>query len=345
MGILKPKFKKFTKNPLIIGILFLFIGSILGLVYSFLIDPVEWVDVPLERSRADIQEDYLRMALDRYTYTFDSQKLQQRWGNLGAAGPTILGQVIANPGRQNLDTILHLQNTIIEKNAIPSSGCITVAKNSNDIAGNNNFCIFLWLITICCGGVLVYHFNKRINQLSQPVFSYNTQLPTVTQLQKKKDHLDIPTPPQEKEITKKEPHSIFLASYQLGDDLFCESFSIETDKRKFLGECGIDIAHVINQGPPKQISAFDVWLFDKDEIDTKSLVLMSELSYQNDNLRSRLKAKGKTSLIEVGKYYQLQTENINLEIRILDVFYDCFSLVDPNCIERLVVEFSVWILD
>ena len=343
MGIKKGR-EKF-QNPIIIGGLFLLVGLVFGLVYSYLIDPVEWINVPFEQTREDIQEDYLRMALDQYTYTYDSLKLQDRWGNLGAAGPAILAQVIANPGNQTPDSIAHLQKTVFEKNAIPSSECLAVANEPTRNVGSSNFCIYLWVITILCGGVLVYHLNNKINHISQPHFTYDTQIKAVTQLQNKKSRTETPTISKKTIEKKVSPHSTFLASYQLGDDLYRESFSIETTPGEFLGECGIDVAHVINDGPPKQISAFDIWLFDKNEIETKSIVLVTDISYQNDETRSRLSTIGKPFKIEVGKKYKLHTNNILLEISILDVFYDCFTEVASNCIERLVVEFAVWTND
>jgi len=56
-----------------------------------------------------------------------------------------------------------------------------------------------------------------------------------------------------------------VSSYSLGDDLFDDVFSIEADGQ-FLGEYGVAIADATGVGGPKKVSAFEVWLFDKNHI-------------------------------------------------------------------------------
>ncbi len=44
----------------------------------------------------------------------------------------------------------------------------------------------------------------------------------------------------------------FMASYKLGDDLFDDSFSIDSPAGEFLGECGVGISEPIGVGEPKK---------------------------------------------------------------------------------------------
>jgi hypothetical protein len=41
------------------------------------------------------------------------------------------------------------------------------------------------------------------------------------------------------------------------------------------GECGVGISETIGVGDPKKVTAFEVWLFDKNDIQTVTKVLMS----------------------------------------------------------------------
>jgi hypothetical protein len=44
---------------------------------------------------------------------------------------------------------------------------------------------------------------------------------------------------------------------QTGDDLFDDSFSIDSPSGKFLGECGVGISETIGVGDPKKVTAFE----------------------------------------------------------------------------------------
>jgi len=88
------------------------------------------------------------------------------------------------------------------------------------------------------------------------------------------------------------PVAQFMTTYVLGDDLYDDSFSIDAPDGSFLGECGIGISETIGVGDPKKVMAFEVWLFDKNDIRTVTKVLMSNHAFNDEALKSRLAAKG-----------------------------------------------------
>ena len=92
----------------------------------------------------------------------------------------------------------------------------------------------------------------------------------------------------------------FMASYRLGDDLFDNSFSIDSPAGEFLGECGVGISETIGVGDPKKVTAFEVWLFDKNDIQTVTKVVMSAHAFNDVAIRQRLEAKGEPVLAEPG---------------------------------------------
>ena len=79
------------------------------------------------------------------------------------------------------------------------------------------------------------------------------------------------------------PMAQFMATYKLGDDLFDDSFSIDSPGGEFLGECGVGISETIGVGDPKKVTAFEVWLFDKNDIQTVTKVLMSAHAFHDDD--------------------------------------------------------------
>ena len=71
------------KLPIFPIVLFI-VGLALGLLIGWVLAPVEFVDATPAYLRADLQEDYLRMAIDSYRVNPDPNLAVQRWKNLGA---------------------------------------------------------------------------------------------------------------------------------------------------------------------------------------------------------------------------------------------------------------------
>ena len=69
------------------------------------------------------------------------------------------------------------------------------------------------------------------------------------------------------------------------------------------------------------MTAFEVWLFDKDDIHTATWYLMSDFALQNDSIRERLEQRGKCDRIRRGDLYTLETETLTVEIKILELEY------------------------
>src|SRR5215212_7586271 len=84
-----------VRTVLIVGVI---LGLVLGLIIGWGIWPVQWTDATPEVLRADLQEDYLRMAMESLSRTGDQQTALRRWNDLGEAALPTLSRVQANPG-------------------------------------------------------------------------------------------------------------------------------------------------------------------------------------------------------------------------------------------------------
>jgi hypothetical protein len=134
----------------------------------------------------------------------------------------------------------------------------------------------------------------------------------------------------------------FMTTYMMGDDLFDDSFSIDSPTGDFLGECGIGISESIGVGEPKQVAAFEVWLFDKNDIQTVTKVLMSEHAYSDNTLRERLEKKGEPFLAEPGAEMILETATLRLVARVVDMAYGSSATPQRSFFERLTLELAIW---
>jgi hypothetical protein len=134
----------------------------------------------------------------------------------------------------------------------------------------------------------------------------------------------------------------FMSSFSLGDNAFNESFGIESPSGEYLGECGAEISDVIVVGEPKKVTAFEVWLFDKNDYQTLTKVLMSEHAFSDPNIRERLAAKGSPVLAVPHGQTVLETQTLRMVAHIVDMSYGDGILPAQSYFDRFVVELSVW---
>lgn len=65
-------------------------GIVIGLAYGWLIDPVEYTDVPPGILREDYRVDYVLMVAEAYQNDFDSETAARRLAILGSESPAFI---------------------------------------------------------------------------------------------------------------------------------------------------------------------------------------------------------------------------------------------------------------
>lgn len=320
--------KELTKKPWVLGVAGLILGLVLGLIYAWVIDPVEWTDAPIELLRADLQEEYLRMAIDSFSAMPNAELAQSRYNAIGANKETILAQIEANPGAQSPQAIQAfkavVQAPMVAETPIP-------AEKEEAGGGLGTVITLLCLAALILAGVAFYLFYWRTRATGKPLFA-------------------APAPPAQRQpaaaelvgVAEEQPMVQYMASYKIGDDLFDDSFSIDSPAGEFLGECGVGISETVGIGEPKRVTAFEVWLFDKNDIQTVTKVLMSAHAFLDETTRQRLESKGDPVLAEPGCETVLETQTLRLIARVVDMAYGDGSLPEQSFFERLILELSVW---
>ncbi|MFQ5407206.1 MAG: hypothetical protein ACE5FI_02140 [Anaerolineales bacterium] len=138
------------------------------------------------------------------------------------------------------------------------------------------------------------------------------------------------------------PVAQFMTTYMLGDDLYDDSFSIDDAAGDFLGECGVAIGDTIGVGDPKKVAAFEVWLFDKNDIRTVTKVLMSEHGFMDEAFKSKLASKGEPLVARSGETLVLETATLNVTARIVDMQYGSGPLPPNSFFQQLTIELAAW---
>ncbi|HUF39017.1 MAG TPA: hypothetical protein VMN57_10880 [Anaerolineales bacterium] len=301
------------------------IGLLLGLIWAYVIAPVEWSDAAPSHMRSDLQADYLRMTIDSFTRTNDVTTAQRRWLELGTAGPLALQALEANPGNLTIVEIELFRATVI--------GPLGVSGEPVDEDGSSP--VWLWVL---CLGLLVVGLGFLLTYLFRrgPVADTSAAMHAqeATRQAERTDYLSM---------GESQPISQFMTTYMLGDDLFDDSFSIDSAAGEFLGECGVGIAETAGPGEPKRVNAFEVWLFDKNDIQTVTKVVMSESAFHDVTTHDRLSAKGDPVLAEIDRPVVLETAKLRLSARIVDLTYgDDPMLPENSYFNQVTIELAIW---
>lgn len=144
-------------------------------------------------------------------------------------------------------------------------------------------------------------------------------------------------------IGEEPPLVQFMTTYLHGDDLYDDSFSIETPSGEFLGETGVGISETISAAAEaKNVTALEVWLFDKNDIRTVTKVLMSDYAFNDDAIRARLAPKGEAVLAKAGDRLWLETATLRVQARIVDLSYKSGTMPPNSVIERITIELAAW---
>jgi hypothetical protein len=127
----------------------------------------------------------------------------------------------------------------------------------------------------------------------------------------------------------------FRTTYALGDDGYDTSFNIESHgpEGEFYGACGIGFSEVLGEGSPDKIAAFEVWVFDKtdmDNVQTVTKVLMSEFAFHSEVLREKMKDRGEAVLAEKGQTILVEAVGLQLSAEIVDFQYGDDPSLPPN---------------
>jgi hypothetical protein len=342
-------FSKLTANPIYLGVAALVVGVVLGLIFAWGVWPVQYVDAAPDNLHENFQLDYMRMVIDSYNLRPDNALANRRIAALGEDGSAILQKLIANPGdptsQQAIQQFLLLYQSGV--GAAPSTGGEVVVSTlpvpgleaTEEPSGSGTSTRTLLLMACAVTGALLVAFGvffflrQRGRQPGAKTAASRAQEFSRQAMQTDYEAMG--------EIS---PIAQWMTTYLIGDDLFDDSFSIDSLSGEFLGECGVGIADTIGVGEPKRVSAFEVWLFDKNDIQTVTKVLMSGHAMNDESTYARLEAKGEPVLATPGGTVELETKTLRMAVRVMDMDYGTGHLPENSFFQRVTLELAIWSL-
>ncbi|MGA2490394.1 MAG: hypothetical protein ABSF99_09480 [Anaerolineales bacterium] len=328
------KLHDYLKKPAVAAAVGAVIGLVVGLLWAWLIQPVVWKNVPPAQMGTTYQEDYLRMAVDSYSVHPDNTLALQRYGALGKAGPAILATIKSNPGTLDANALSAFASTVGQGSAIPTP---TPASGGPSAKTGTLTSIVIILAAVVLFALVAYGILRYLIPFFRNTPSKEPEgTPSTRDVSGQTEITNYASMEQEPPISK------FVTNYVLGDDLYDDSFSIDSPTSGFLGECGIGISETIGVGDPKKVQAFEVWLFDKNDVQTVTKVLMSTHAFNDAATYQRLQAKGEPFMVERGKQVVLETAALQMVATVTDAEYGQGALPEESYFDRLTLEIEVW---
>ncbi len=320
------------KNPVISAIVAVIIGFGLGLFWGWKVDPVVYYDTVPELLTAEHQRDYLKMTIDSFLVNSDTALATQRWQNLGEKAPQRLEEISNDPSVEDKASIAAFGKLM---NATSPVQTENETNNAEKSSTSSTLKFVFLLIGILAILAIIYYLIRllRPNIAAHTAATPAQQAAEISRSTEKTDYA---------EMGLAAPITQSMTSYVLGDDLYDESFSIESQAGEFMGEYGVGISETIGVGAPKKVTALEIWLFDKNDIKTATKVLMSEHAYNDPNIRQRLEAKGELVIIDAKKQVMLETETLQLLVTVADLEYGSGPLPPRSYFDRTTLELAVW---
>ncbi len=344
------------KQPLVVALGALVVGVLFGLVVlGWYVWPVQWTDAAFKDLRAVDQQEYVKLVASAYQMDMDGTKAKQRIAALcgleakeicPAASAVISGTLTASAKDEEARYNLAALQLVVQTQ---STGAGMGAGNETPAAEKPSLLKQLQLPLMACGAVIVlgvvglggYLFLR--NRAGRPPAYKPVSPARQATLDAEAQRTDYSAPEVVAATpTGNAPIAQFMTTYVLGDDTYDDSFSVDGPEGSFLGECGMGISETIGVGDPKKVMAFEVWLFDKNDIRTVTRVLMSEHAFKDEALKSRLAAKGEPVMVQAGGVVTMETATLTVTARVVDTAYGGGALPPNSFFERLTIELAAF---
>jgi len=317
-------------------------GLIIGLVVlGWYVFPVEWTGAGPEHLAQADQDAYLLTIADAYSLQPGNTELVTRalgnWPDATAAICDLRARQTDPAVQARLDAIAQVHSgQVCDAAAVPITGeegqpdTGQPAVGAEEEGGSSlGSILILLLLLVALGIAIVYVLNRRNAMMAD----------------EEPDFYDMPESPPTGTADADAnaiPLARFQSDYVYGRDNYDDSFSIENAAGDFLGECGIGISESIGTDTPKNVTAFEVWLFDKNDIRTVTKVVMSDHAFFDEALKAKLAPKGEPVLARVNEVIVLETASLIINAEIKEMQYGTGVLPPQSFFENFTIEMSAW---
>lgn len=318
------------ERPIVALVVALLIGLMIGLALGWGPLAVEWIDQPADKLRADLRLEYMSMTVDSFRVNADVDLAAKRYSDLGPYAYETFQKLKETPGKVDPTLLQIFESEMAVRGLMNPNAPISPPDSSSSILN-----VFIWgaVIALLLVGLAFGFYLFRGPRRSGGPQTAAQQAAEFSRSTEKTDYSAVSDTP---------PVAQYVTTYVLGDDLFDDSFSIDSQGGEFLGECGVGISETIGVGDPKKVAAFEVWMFDKNDIQTVTKVLMSPHAFNDPSFRAKLESKGEMFLVDNHKQVMLETQTLQMVVTVVDVQFGQGGLPSDSYFDRLTLELAIW---
>jgi hypothetical protein len=321
------------RQPILGAVLGVVLGLVVGLLFAWVIWPADFKDAGPEHLRADFQRAYILTTADSYSSRLDVNQAKAAFSGWPGAAQAVcqLAQTEVDPADQQRLTALAAAITDGVGCAQFAGQPVPTVEEEDGGSGFLTLCLLLILFLLIV--FVLFRILTRRGGPTRPAYETHVDKPTEGPvIQEGMDTGATMTP-----IAR------FTTTYNRGHDTYDDSFSIENSNGDFLGECGVGISESLGGDTPKNVTAMEVWLFDKNDIRTITKVIMTQHAYYDEAITAKLATKGEPALMRSGEVVALETNALIINARILDMEYGTNPDLPPDSyLERVTIELSAW---
>jgi hypothetical protein len=317
------------------SIVFLVIAFIVGwavglFIFGWWLTPVQYEGAGPQHLLKSDQDIYLIALADLYSFDNNQARVQEALGDWPEADQAIC-QLANETTDAALTARLNALATVLNQSGCAPLGAPPPEEDGGGILGILvAVCGIIALLAVALGAIYLVWQRRSGDSGEAPAPSYDDS-PVITPVS-----ADVDAGQQ---IT---PIARFQTTYTRGHDTYDESFSIENMAGDFLGECGVGLSETIGADAPKNVTAFEVWLFDKNDIRTVTKVVMSDHAFFDEAIKAKLAPKGEPVLARPNETIVLETASLIINAEITEMDYGTGNLEPQSYFERFTVELSAW---
>jgi hypothetical protein len=312
------------KRPVILG-LGIVVGFIVGLLIGW--GTAEFTGAGPQHMHPRDQANLLRNLADVYAFDNNRDRVHEALGRWDEAPDAICALAQGTSDQASVARLIALAAVL------NASGCpglvagVPPAPVDEDEGGGG------WLLTCFLGLLLLGLLGGIVMVLNRQKRTVGSRLDAG--YENPPDTLAISTSGGEQQAI---PIARFQTQYTHGRDVYDDSFSIENANGDFLGECGVGISETVGA---KGVTAFEIWLFDKNDIRTVTKVIMSDHAFFDEAIKAKLAPKGEPILARQNETIVLETASLIINAQIKALEYSASDL-PQSAFEHFSVELSAW---
>jgi hypothetical protein len=322
-------------------------GVLVGMLVAYIIVPTQFENnaTPAQLDPDTYREQWVKGAAAEFQVTGDAEEAERK---LTAAGYTSSDvQELINENQDAPGLVQRLQAVQPYTN---DSAAQEQAEEYPDPGFFSNFIapILAWIGVLIAGIAVALYVTTfgvpllpRIMQMLKP----KTELEKEIEERRKTEEQarkEARLAAERKSVFDEPPIVQFMSTYLYGDNFYDDSFAIETEDGKFLGECGSGISETIGVGDEKKVTATEVWVFAQNDITTLTHILMTEHAYNDETLRAKLAPRGDAVLVTPDTVTTLETKTLRAQVKVIDMEYGSDGTIPNSFFKKLTVEIAVW---